>query len=549
MIKKIKLNRHYIEALVLILTLSIFIWFGLATSWQHKISHDLPVNFRAADAFWNTEFANYLKQRGSYDVYGAYYSGGYDDAVAHLPPMMYHISVIFSNMSGIEVYDSIYFFLYVSILISILTAYILVRKFNWHIAVLSLPACFLVFTNPFDVGISWGQWSFLIGSLFVLPVFFSFGMLEVKGAWMLFAAFFTGLMLTNFPQFGIVGFFIFLYLTVNFFINKSKVFSMIRKLILSGIVVLIFSIYWLIIFASTLGSTVPFLSTVKPLRSEVGFAVVVFSDLGFIGWFVLLGVVISVFFLLKKKSFPIYVFLFMFFIGFGNYFLFGKRSLQLRFLWPIYSSIFIGILLYFVLKLIIRKCNYLCSAGLFFILLVSMIWFSYKGPVTGGLMDPYHWESLNWIKDTTPPDSKIVYFYGDSFSQKSPLSSSQRLSYLIGISDLAESFENKTMRRDLLSELIDEGSSGFAYRKSAFSFGYHAIEDSKTNIVIGNKRRDICSFYDYFVFDKLSSYQPALAQLNMLVREELLKHDFKEVFSNNIVSVLQNTNKGADCIG
>ena len=58
---------------------------------------------------------------------------------------------------------------------------------------------------------------------------------------------------------------------------------------------------------------------------------------------------------------------------------------------------------------------------------------------------------------------------------------------------------------------------------------------------------DICNF-DYYVFDKVSREQ-VLANVNLLIRELFIKNSgMREVYSNQIVSVIKNPNPGSDCI-
>jgi hypothetical protein len=58
----------------------------------------------------------------------------------------------------------------------------------------------------------------------------------------------------------------------------------------------------------------------------------------------------------------------------------------------------------------------------------------------------------------------------------------------------------------------------------------------------------VCNF-DYYVFDKFSSYAPPLAQYNIAVRKIMIDSGyFEEVYKNDLVSILKNNNPGADCI-
>ena len=83
------------------------------------------------------------------------------------------------------------------------------------------------------------------------------------------------------------------------------------------------------------------------------------------------------------------------------------------------------------------------------------------------------------------------------------------------------------------------------YRKGLFSSGNYVEEKGLSYF---KNETDICDF-DYYVFDKLTAQQPGLVQYNLAVRDNMIKNGMEEAFSNQLVSVVKNKNRGVNCIG
>ena len=238
-------------------------------------------------------------------------------------------------------------------------------------------------------------------------------------------------------------------------------------------------------------------------------------------------------------------------MGYGNYYGFNTRAFQLRFFWPIYLSVFFGFGLYSILKFFIKKWNVVYSASLGILLVVFLLGLvkiplipSYQKLTTQGVMDPIHWEALEWLSENTPENAKLYFFYGDIYGQDALLRNSKRLHWQVDTNDFIDNLNNRKIMRVYTTELPGDGGGGIIYRKSLFSFGNYNFE-KELEYFFGKK--DICQF-DYYIFDKVSR-QEALAQYNLLIANELLQNDFVEpVFDNQIVVILRNNKPGEDCI-
>jgi len=159
-------------------------------------------------------------------------------------------------------------------------------------------------------------------------------------------------------------------------------------------------------------------------------------------------------------------------------------------------------------------------------------------------MNPFHWESLNWLSTNTKINAKIYFFYGDIYSQDAILRNSKRTHNLIDPDDFIKSIQERKIKKEYLTEFPGDSGGGITYRTSFFKFNDY-YETNPDAFYFGP--RNICEF-DYYVFDKVSRQQ-VLAQYNLLIAQELLNKDFiTPVFDNQVVLILKNNNVGAECI-
>ncbi len=245
----------------------------------------------------------------------------------------------------------------------------------------------------------------------------------------------------------------------------------------------------------------------------------------------------------------------MLLLGFASYIVFDTRAFQLRFFWPNFITIFFGLAIYALLKFFVKKWNILHSIILsiiFTILFTGLVKMPfvqsyipyYEKLSTPGVMNPYHWEVLNWFPKNTDENAKIYFFYGNIYSQDALLRNSKRTHYQVDPEDIISAINNKEIKRKYVTESPGDGGGGTFYRTSFFKFGNYA-EEQPEEFFFGKK--DICSF-DYYIFDKVSRQQ-VLAQYNLLIASELLQKDFvSKVFENQVAVILKNNNPGADCI-
>ncbi len=65
-------------------------------------------------------------------------------------------------------------------------------------------------------------------------------------------------------------------------------------------------------------------------------------------------------------------------------------------------------------------------------------------------------------------------------------------------------------------------------------------------VPIGDSEKNLCSI-EYYYFVKFTR-ESVLAQYNLAIRDVLLKNDWiKEIYFNDMVSILKNNKPGVDC--
>lgn len=552
---KIKVD---LEKIFLALFFGILLFIGPGTLLDHKIKHDFPFGYGASDAFQHQVRAEAIKDAGNFRYEAFYISKGIKNVEGRYPPALYHLAVNFSYASGIETYDSIYLIVVFFEVIAAFIVYFMIRSFNKTVAILSMPLSLLIFSFPVSLGILWGHWPSLLAQSFIVLLFWSIARMEMDKSFILIALSLSATALTHTSE----TIFAFIFLSVFFGIKLlSGKFSKIdiKNIALSLIIFLFAAFYYLVIFMNTWAKSQQYTFAVQPVwEGNPGFYIAGFGLL-------LIPIIAGIAFSLPKLkdiSVPFIAAYAMLINGFLNYVGFEVRSFQIRFLWPVYLSVFFGFGLYILVKSIMKKWNLIYTytiAVVFILLIVGIV----KLPImkqTGnqaipwvpqlnmdasqGIMDQYHWNSLRWLSENTPQESKIYFFYGDIYSQDALLRNSKRRHYQADPENFIKALQNRKIQGDYITEMPGDTGGGITVRTSFFKF-----EDPLAAIPKEEHfgPQDICKF-NYLVFDKVSRQQ-VLAQYNLLIASELKKKDYIiKVFENEVVIILKNNNVGADCI-
>lgn len=529
-----------IELTFLLLFLLAFSYFGISSILDHSITNPYPKGMLASDPFHYYNYMQGLDERGKFDLFPFYISYGRDDVVAYQPPLYYVNGVILGNIFSIENYDSLNLLLLLSLLAGIVTLFYLIkRNIGPSVAVLSLPLVFFIFVPNFIFGILWGRQPTMFTEVLLILLFWfllgfdSWKISDTKKGLVL-GAMLSALVLGHVPQFLFGGLFAAVFFGVRYLKRRSLLRQELKMLIIAAVLLAVLSSYYLVIFKTTISQRAgPIIA--KVLASEASNRFVSFADFRYFSVIIVLGILVS--FLFKHKRGYSFAY-FMLLIGLTNYII-GKRGIEVRFMWPFFLAVFVGGLVYLVMKTlkVDPKYSYVVSA-LLAVLILGTIYNPALG--RGSLANQPSWEGLQYLQENTERDAKVVFMYGPGFDQGAYITASERLSYLVYPNELIEHLNSRRIDRLYESRLMGEGQAGMPYRKAGkMQFYADEFEDRKD--------RDLCS-YDYYVFGKAGRIQE-LAVYNLLIANELLKSPVMEkAFENDLIVILHNTDKTKDCI-
>jgi hypothetical protein len=534
-----------IDKIYLILVFSTILFIGYSNLVDNRINHDFPYGYLASDAFQHQTRAQGVKDAGNYRNEANYIVFGIDDVIGYYPPIIYQLSALLSHASKLEVYDTIQLVVFLTMALSVIVVYLIIRKFNKNVAILSLPLSVLLFYNGLYTGSTWGHWPSILSQFFLISFFWYIANIDLKNSFIFFGIFLSAIIMTHTSE-AIYAFLFFVIFLIYSFFTKKLDFKLIKNAVFGSIFTIIISFHFLVIFRNVWMVRQPYsFSIIK----KWGGPTIFLSDFGIILVFFLIGIVSSILLFRKKNMIPFLISLSMIAFGYTNYLGFTDRAFQLRFLWPVYLSFLFGLGVYQVAEIVYKNWKTIHSVALsvIIILILTNTSFSYLPSYqkisTPGLMNSFHWEALTWISKNTPENSRIYFLYGDTYSQDAILRNAKRHHAQVTPEDFVAAINAKEIRQLFETEFPGDGGGGAVQRPSYFSFQFKLNEISSQ--FAGKK--DICQF-DYIVFDK-GSRQQALAQYNILIASELLQKDFVNVaFENDLVVILKNSNIGEDCI-
>jgi len=555
----------YLEFIILIIFVSAFLWVGLANPYLNQIKHSRPYAYLASDAFFHQSVADYMETVGKIKFTPSYEVGGHPLVYDQHPPVLFELSSLLAKISGLEVYDSMYLIVSIIAMLIPLVFYLLARKVKKGIAYLSLPITFLIFSKGFNVLFFWGFWLFVTGVFFMITVFWALANLHLKRSYLLLGIFLAATSLSHIPETFYAGIFIFILIIIDIIKNKKININLIKKIIVSSIIMFVLSIHYIIVFSKTMLLSEGYRNVwdLKNMAALSGLPETPLTSLGIAGIVALIG---FIFFLLIKKektfkvaSISIYSFSLGYFILLGV----AKRSYIHRLFWFVYISFFFGFGIYQLIRIINKKYIALssCFIAIALILIITLP-LSKNTKVGSGVVDQDSWNALLWIRNNIPSDSRVYYFYSDAFSHKALMYNSYHVSFIVNVNNYIEKLQKGLINRRYLFSLADSYHD-YLCPLSRFSFGYYRNRlmpknnsnykcekgyRSIENVPEEDSNKDICDI-EYMVFTK-ATMQPVLAQYNMAIRNTLLQSDWiEEIYSNNMISILKNNKPGVDCIG
>ncbi|HIH12018.1 TPA: hypothetical protein HA241_07555 [Candidatus Woesearchaeota archaeon] len=542
------LKQSSLEKIILLLFFIAFLFTGAGLLSDHALIHSFPYGIYAMDATSHLSFVQTLYQRGNFTYLPAYMAGGYTDALSANPPVIYYLTASFAHLAGIPWYDGVSIIMLLAFVLLPFVMYLIIHRFHPAAALFSLPVAYLLFANPFFSSLSWGEYPFILGVLFLLAGLWFVPVIRLSYLWLPLALILSANFLSHASEFVVLIGFIIVYILVEYF-QKEKIKSYFKSLLPLFIVTGIMIAHYFIIFKNTFAK-LQLSSSFKPIFTAGylvpeflnNFPVILIVIFG-IGIF-LSGLIILNSFKNKTKNWIVPVMaLFLLIITYTNW-IGQKRALQIRLLWPVLLMFFFGVVFYYAwTKIKSAHKEWIPALGAVCIGVILLL--TYYTPFThAGLLDQYTWESFTWIQENTPPEATILFFHGDVYNQHTMLNLVQRRTFRVKSEDQVQKAQQQILSRTffILPETFLD--TWLAYRKSLFEFGYHYSENES---LYQGREMDICQF-DYFVLTKASQAQP-LAEYNIAIGQHLLENKKGElVFNNPLIAIVRNLHPGGDCL-
>lgn len=566
MVGKIALRSSFVEAGYILIALFFFLYLGIGNHFGNSLTHPFPYGYGANDAFLQLSAAEMVHDSGNLKFMPPWVNAGFKDVVGFYPPALGQLSAALSYLMDIEVYDGLFIISHFLVIFSVLTFYVIVRKFSRDLAVLSLPLSVLYYSVPFFISMTFGELSFLLGAYFLLVFFWCLDNLEHRISIIALIVSVAGMLHSHQSEFIFAMVFVFFYSLWKFCLRALNT-ETVKKIIVSVMIGILLSLYFFIIFRFSFMVTQPYSFKPTLAKDFTGWRAVTFGSFGIVSGnlggvisktaglmlpaLLITGILLGVVYLLRTKRYPFIVAAFILIVGYTNLIGGMNRAFQTRFVWPIYFGLFLGAVFYTIIRQITKKQNIFISAftGLCLLLLLVSVYFI---PMGGeGLMNIYQWNSLKWLRDNTPEDSKIYFLYTLGYPQGASASLSHRLTWFMTRDAFVESVQKGIVARNYSTAHLNWYDSGIGYWKSLLNFGYHETEDreylSDNGFLRVPQSRDICTF-DYYVYDRQSD-PPVISLYSRYIVDAFLKSGwFEEVYSNELVGVVKNNKPGENCL-
>lgn len=577
------------EPILLTTFFVLLLWLGLGTYWDHTLSHSHPTGYAAADAYQHQVRAEWVAQEG-YAYEAPYTVGGFENVVGYYMPTTSHLAALLSSSSGLPSWDALFVIVHGVAILSALVMYFVIRLYNRDVALLSLPLMFLIIMRTFYGGLLLGQWPFIVGALFLISTMWALSRIKEQRGVFIAGTFMGAIVLSHTSELvfilGLIG--IALFLTFS-----SKDWTGFTRLIAAGAFAAAISIYYFYIFTFTWGKQFGYdfyvehsnpgygsfsvhafdafpLWTIMLMLTGLTYlivrnkyaalasglaaglllnfatnrALISSNTVQIAMWFIAAGLLILYTYFRKPQLVTLYA-PYMILIGYASLVGFGPRSFQTRFMWPVTLAILFGIGVYLIVQLVQKQLTVklplalITSIGLSAVMVVAL----YEPITSSGTMYQQRWESFEWISQSTPPESRVLFFYGDGYDQTSLLYNTERFTGHIDLQGYVNVLNSAGSLRDIPYGLPADYGPAFPYWKGV-SFGYHLYEDSLEEL-----KGDICMFH-YFVFDKQTG-NPGLAQIiqsHGVVVQQMVNNNMSIVFNNEATLIVQNNNPEGDCL-
>ncbi|MBI3037319.1 hypothetical protein HYY73_06260 [Candidatus Woesearchaeota archaeon] len=556
-----------IETALIIAFFTAMLYLGPGTASEHRITHEFPTGYSASDSYQHQVRTEAIRQAGQYKYEAPYMVVGLTDVTGFYPPLLYHVSVLLADVSGLPSYDALFIIVWLAISAGAMMAYYLARNLSRPVALLALPLMLLAATGkPFLGMVTFGQMPFALASLFLVAAGWATTKLGLRQSYALIAIFLSGTIMSHTSET------IFFLIIISIVIGASlaantvrhklgglrKTLSENRNMILGIILAAASTSYFLLIFIGTWLKSQPYRFGVETVSASFPAATVFLKDFGFMLAAIVAGLAAAAIFAAQRrkelgsiisspKLFTLLFSAYMILVGLGTYIGFGVRSFQARFSWPITLAPLAGFGTYQAVRVVLRatsrKANVVVVAAIITVILSAAVLSAYYKPNFSQGMTKEHWEAMRWIAGNTPKDASIYVLYSQLYSQTSVLYNTERVNYFFDIKEFVDAINNisRTGKFGRMTKVMFPSDSGIGlpYRKGLLSFGLHGEDTAMSGTI------DICSS-DYYLVDL--AMQEQFAQANNYLLQGFLKANMTVEYRGNYVAVLKNNNVGGDCV-
>lgn len=551
------------EAALLIAFFTLILYLGPAAAADRTIMHDHPVGYAASDSFQHQARAESIKQMGQYRQEAPYLVAGLTDIVGFYPPVLYHLTALLSNLTGLETYDALMLLIGLAIALGAITAYYFAGSLGKAVAALALPMTLFMATGKSFLGaVTFGQMPFVLSAAFLLATAWAMTKLSQPRGWILVSIFLAATIMTHTSEAIFLAILIALIFAAAAATKKKSISGIKqalrenKQLIIALTGATAITLYFLPMFIGIWVKALPYKFGIEKTSASFPAATVFPKDYGLMALLLMAGVVFALLFAIQKRAeignivqsrlFPLLFGIYLLIAGYGTYAGFGLRSFQLRLAWPLFLAPLAGFGAYQTIKFLqqrfFKNSNHIIYVAVAIIISTAVIAKYYEEPSTGSV-GKGQWDAMKWVSENTPEDATVYVTFSPLYFQTSSLYNTQRRTYFLEqpnyimlVSKLAEGSSDARMTPVTIPS---DSGPGFPYRTGLLSFDRH-ITTTKTSDII-----DICSA-DYYIIDKAFESQiPPQANPRLLLQNAGLTIEL----DNSQATVLKNNNKGGDCIG
>jgi hypothetical protein len=542
-----KINfKKYITAynLCLLIFVVFLLFVSTKTISDGYLEHETPGTFFAArDALYSSQLMTDVLDANGYER-ASYVSGG-EPSYFYRPPLLATTGALISDLTKINEYDVGFFLMLIAALFMILANYLIIAKYSKKLALFSLPLTLAFFSSPFSWALTWGRWGTTLNVLILLVTFLFYCHRKFESPLILGILLGAGFMTHTKESiyFLIIGIpIILIYEYSKKYLNIKNLLKLFWAYCIAFILFLgflSFSVYY-ILRGSGNGFTSDFARFAA--RSDIAS----FSSLGIFGYFILIGVVIGVWLLWKKKSqlrdTLILGLIFLIITNVGLFWiLFQKGITQNRHFWPITLCVFSGLFFHSFFNSIpkkIRRDGAILSSVVFCLILVLVLLsFNFKPISKNMIVNDDTWNGLMWMEKNTSPNATFLSLFGDNLGMDTIHWPSKRNVRIVSPKDYSGAVKSRIFRFNFKLHGVEE----YIVRKGLFDFESHTGNEGFENM-------SLCEF-DYLYYNKQTRFRDDLVLYAAVLGTKLIENkSFTIAYDNDLVVILNNPNPEKECL-